>query len=537
MTNDPAVDETWEIDEDDLLGTYERQAVQSARVDPICFFEYVFDWSCQQLHEEWQDLCSDFDRLLIRAPTDHGKTSQISYGRALWELGRDPTLRIALVSNTARLGVKTLGAAKQTILLNRKLAKVFPWLRPERRPGRTAAWSEAAIIVERDNLTLKDPSIQALGTIGAFVGARVDLMIFDDILNRDNTATELQRKKVIEWIENTAIGRMTASARWWVIGTPWFEDDALHWIASKEEFAVAEYDADDHLWPEPVYDEKGRVVAGWPEWRLAKRREELGPVEYARQMKCKALTDTMAIFNVAKFDACVRLDGRTLFPEIYRGSDLLGPITGVDLGIKKGQEHDETVLFTAGLAPGGIYQLISIVSLRGELPEILRAIVDVYRRYGPIDYVVEDVQAQAYVVQFIERHEEILEIIGAEAVESVLKHIRITPFTTAGSGKYSKHDPLTGIRSMTVEFDQEKWRIQDNAETRAWRAEMKRYTPSAKAGDRLMASWFCWGRLRNLARRGKLRAASVGSKRPEVVDRPAVAGRGPIVRRIRARGF
>lgn len=496
----------------DIHSLYERETIQAARVDPVIFIEYVFQWTCWPFQEEWQDLCSKHDRLVIFAPNEMGKSSQVSVARSLFELGRNPDIRIVLAGATSVLPIKNLGTIKQTIQLNPRFRKVFPRVRAERRPGRTRAWWMDAIILERKDLTSKDMSVQAMGIHGSIEGSRVDLLILDDMLDMDNTHTQNMRDMTIQWLQTTAIPRLTAYSKVWAVGTPWHVKDAMHWLEKNEEYTSKRYDAEDGLWPE-LQTINGKDF-GWPEWRLRQREREMGPIEYARAMRCRALSDTTKIFSMAKFDRCRELDGRTTFPyEFYDPN--LWTMTGVDLNVKEKSTSHETVFFTAGLSREGLFWVNNISSGRMGIHGILKMLINVFQRYGPEEFVVEDVAAQSYLVQFIERPKELLEIIGVTGVDSILSQIRVVPFTTT-AGK--KLDPQYGISAMTADFEQEKWRIPRNEETDKWRDEQDSFTLADHPGDRVMASWFVWQRLRERARRQKIRAFTAGGKRSHVQE-------------------
>lgn len=518
LPNEPADDLSFldippEVESDsDIHSLYERETIQAARVDPVIFIEYVFEWTCWPFQEEWQDLCSKHDRLVLMAPTDHGKSSQISVGRVTWELGRNTDLRIVLLSSTSSLAIKNLGTIKQTILLNHRLRKVFPRLKPEKRSGRTRAWWTDAIIVERSDLTNKDYSIQALGIHGSYEGSRCDLFVPDDMNDMDNTHTQGMRDITIEFLKTTAIPRLTARSRVWAVGTPWHVKDSMHWLEKNPEYFTKRYDAEDGLWPD-LQIINGKEV-GWPEWRLRQREREIGPIEYARSMRCRALSDTTKIFSIAKFDRCRELDGSATFPYEFHDPNLW-TMTGVDLNVKEKSTSNETVFFTVGLGRDGIFRVINIASGRFGIHGILKLMIDVYQRYGPEEFIVEDNQAQSYLSQFIERPKELLEIIGVSGAESILSQIRVVPFTTT-AGK--KLDPQYGISAMTADFEQEKWRIPRNEETDKWRDEQDSFTLADHPGDRVMASWFVWQRLRERARRQKIRAFTAGGKRSHVQE-------------------
>ena len=53
------------------------------------------------VHVAFQQLCTAHPRLVMWGHVESGKTSQVSVMRVLWELGRNPDLRIVIVSRTS----------------------------------------------------------------------------------------------------------------------------------------------------------------------------------------------------------------------------------------------------------------------------------------------------------------------------------------------------------------------------------------------------------------------------------------------------
>src|SRR4051794_22422990 len=79
-----------------------RSALARARADPGSFVELCLtDPSGATLrqaavHRELQAFLTAHARAVVELPRDHGKSVQVC-GRVLWELGRDPGLRVKVV--------------------------------------------------------------------------------------------------------------------------------------------------------------------------------------------------------------------------------------------------------------------------------------------------------------------------------------------------------------------------------------------------------------------------------------------------------
>ena len=85
------------------LKALRRARIARAREYFPAFFEYAF-WDeltgaplqAQWFHDEWSQAMDTSHRLFVAAPRAHGKTTVV-VARTIWELGRNPNLRIKIV--------------------------------------------------------------------------------------------------------------------------------------------------------------------------------------------------------------------------------------------------------------------------------------------------------------------------------------------------------------------------------------------------------------------------------------------------------
>lgn len=429
----------------------------------------------------------DRSYLATRSYTVTHNSTQLT-GRALYELGRNPQLRVCVLSNTVDQATARTTLMGQYIERSAELRRVFPKLKPHP----SLPWAQQKMFVQRP-FQANDPSIRALGVHGSILGGRIDLLIVDDILDFENTRTPGQRNDLEAWFRTTMEGRLTANARIWWIGNAWHVDDVMHRYAALPNWKAFRY---------PVVDASGRTVwpANWPQARVDEKRDDLGPVEFARQMMCKARSDADARFKEEWINLAKRL-GEGVRPAWALASVPAGcaVYTGVDLGIrtvkKKGSgKPDLTVLFTICVHPNGSREVLDCTSGRWSGPDILKQIEDVHRRYHGIVYV-ENNAAQDYILQFMR---------AGSAVP-------VKAFNT-GTNKYH---PEFGIEGMATEMANGKWIIPCTQgvtapELAEWINELLYYDPAAHPGDRLMASWFA------------SMGARLGVKRPTKVHRRRV---------------
>lgn len=497
--------------------------IEGARYEPNTFIELVMQDEATGLpiaqadcHEQWHKAISENDRVVLFAHVESGKTNQLTIGRTIWELGRNPNMRIAIVSNTYGQAEKCVRAIGSYITTNPLVQTIFPELR------KSEPWTHSVLTVE-SSVVKKDPSVQAVGVHGNVVGSRLELVIFDDILDFENTQTPKQRRELWDWIQATLIGRLTEDARVIAVGTPWHPDDALHRWEKAPGWKALRF---------PVLDKAGKSTwpSKWPLLRVDRRRIELGPLEFARQMLCQARDDSTSPFRKEWIDRCLKngegcrcakstedfyIKNPIARPDWWSDSDsdtkqaidaasrLLAAAdegeqhpgafyTGVDLGVQQHADSDESVLFTIFVGPDRKRQVVEVDAGRWTGPQIVNKIISAHKRFGSI-VIVENNAAQNFILQFVEAR--------GEAVPLV-------PFTT---GK-SKAHPEFGIECIAAEFAAGAWIVPssngaaNSPGVDAWLQELLLYTRRSHTGDRLMASWFA----RELAHRAERAVPEVG---------------------------
>ncbi len=394
-------------------------AVRHARLDPAAFGAFCFrdqdgqPWDVQPFHREWQSLITRHDRLVLMAPVEHGKTEQVLTARLLWELGRDPSLRAAVVCNTYIQAQKIGYALRQHIESNPRLHRVFPGLRPGQR------WTSGAFDV-RGKPTGKDYSVQCLGAFGSILGARLDIIIIDDICDYENTRTALQRRKLHEWVASTLLGRLTERGRVIVIGTAWHEEDLLHRLEARgAPWVVRRYRAirqdGTPLWPER-----------WPTERLEAKRKELGSFEFCRQFLNEVYDESTALFKpwwirIADAD------------EIPPRSEMVAVVRFWDLAAtepKDGTDPDWTVGALVGMDREGRYWVLDVRRLRGTPRDVELAVRQCAEIDGPGVRVVIEQEPGAAGKSLLEHYQ-----------RHVLAGWAVYPKRQTGS-KYARAQPL-----------------------------------------------------------------------------------------------
>lgn len=406
-------------------------------------------------------------------------TNQLAIGRVLWELGRNPNLRVMILNHSQEKARNTLSAIKKYIETSEELHHVFPDLR------RGDVWQDVSITVQRLTFA-KEASITAVGYNSSnVVGARVDLLIVDDLLNGEITDTEVQRRKASKWFRTTVLPRTTTNAMVAFCTNAWHPRDLANELTKERGW---------HMIKRPIRlareitDAQGnkRVVMKsawpqrWPESRIKEFEKVSGSLEFARVFMCEPRDEGDLIFKPAFITSC-KARGKGVGPvaELEFVPERCVVISAVDIGSRR-VTGANTSIFTLFIHPDGTRQPLWLESGRWGATELLERVVSHGVRFKGF-VAVENNGVQQHIVE-----------LAREAMTAV---VPVIPFTTGAQ----KADPRFGVASMAAEMEAARWImptvfrgiVEQNVceDFEEWHAEMLDYTPEAHTGDRLMASW------------------------------------------------
>jgi phage terminase large subunit-like protein len=323
------------------LAQVRRIRVERAREDFGAFMEYVFadestgePFRQQWFHDEWSRAWDTRRRVLIIAPRDHGKTSQI-VGRVLYELGKNPNLRIKVVCAADGRAKERLFEVKQHIEHNRRLREVFPNLRPDEG----AEWSKHKIVVER-TARHRDASVEALGITSSATGGRCDLLIADDVVDSRNALSfPALRKQIKQSWKSDWTNLLEPESRIWYICTLWHKDDLSHELMGNKTFTTLFY---------AVGEDFGSLWPGkWSSELLKLRYDEIGSAEFNRGFRNQAIDLDAQIVRPQWFQYAALGED----PAFLEAFDRLVYFTSYDTAVGQTAAHDYFAACTIAVDP------------------------------------------------------------------------------------------------------------------------------------------------------------------------------------------
>jgi hypothetical protein len=226
-----------------------------------------------QVHEDLARWMTREDRKshqLVLMPRDHGKSAWAGL-YAVWEITRNPAIRILYISSTSNLATKQLKFIKDILTSDRYR---FYW--PEMvnvDEAKREKWTETEISVDhpkRKAEVIRDPTVFTGGLTTSLTGLHCDLTVMDDVVVIENAYTEEGREKVrlqyslLASIEGT-------EARGLVVGTRYHPKDLYADLLEKEV---------------EIYNELGDVISSEPLYEVFERVvEENGQFLWPRQQR------------------------------------------------------------------------------------------------------------------------------------------------------------------------------------------------------------------------------------------------------------
>jgi hypothetical protein len=418
-----------------LLGT--------AHTDPAYFAEEVLkDEQTGELirlaphHLEWfahLDRCAAAGKFCgILAPPSSGKSQIFAVGYPLWRLGRDPALRVRALMSSGQEAKKRIRPAREYVEGDPDFRRVFPGCIP-RRPDK---WTDYEFNVARRR-GIKDPSYAAAGIEHPPIGARIDLLICDDVVTYENVIAEpAMREKTIGLFYNGYDTRLSPDSFALYIGgvihqrdlTSALMQDARFWFIKQSVSAdfgelVQEDLSTGATKRLPLWDR------AWnPDW--LRKKHAANARAFERAYRHVGYSDEERTFAAKAVRESIQIGGAQAGPHAPR-------IMGVDLAGKS--RAGNVIALVADARPRRIVEEIHAGAWSSD--ETARRIASLYERARPAAIVVENNAYQQALIDW-------MRVVCAQPLP-------IVPFTT---GK-QKADELLGLPGLAAEFANGMWSI------------------------------------------------------------------------------
>lgn len=396
---------------------------------PWRFAKLVLGLEMPQAQREWTRHFFE-KRFFHAAPRDHGKSTLYSFVLPLWEMVRDPHVRILLVSKSVHLASRFVTTLRQEIETNARIRYLYGALKPEK----PRAWNRYSLFLTRER-NIREPTVTALGLFGSCAGLRADLIVADDIIDSELCYFRRQRDRVHQWFLSELTPVMEADSRMLVVGTRKHYDDLYARLVANPAY--------EHRIDRAILDEESKKVLMPERWnydRLVEDREEIGTVLFNREKQNLVIDSGTALFRREWLEAC--LDPTRVLGAAPPSGLIV--VQGVDLAAVSDphraleQDTDYSVVVTLAVGPDGRFLLVDIWMERGLTPEaLLQNLIAIGNRYRPRLVAVENNAFQHWI----------------EAELANRSDLPVTGHTTGRGNKTSFED---GVPSLAALFERRK---------------------------------------------------------------------------------
>jgi predicted phage terminase large subunit-like protein len=356
--------------------------IRQCRIRPNDFAEFAFTTAGGKplrqaaIHRELQEFLTLHVRALVELPRDHGKSMQVCM-RVLWELGRQPGLRIKIVCASEALAADRSRFLRDALAGSERVRLVFPHLVPAQ------PWSATRFSIRRPAEKI-GPSVTAFGVGASSTGTRADLLVCDDIVDVKAIRSRSDRERVKLFFRENLVNLLEPHGRLWNIFTPWHRDDLNAELKQNPAFALFKRAIDENL--TPIWPEH------WPRERLEARRAEIGEVSFARAYR---------LVTISEEEIMIRPEWVQFWLEPVEYKRI---ILSVDPALSSKQSADASALVTLGIAANGEIHCLEALARRVTTPQLVELIADADDRLRPEAILFEANAAFTGIAELLVRH-------------------------------------------------------------------------------------------------------------------------------------
>jgi predicted phage terminase large subunit-like protein len=365
------------------------------------------DW----LFERCVEVQDNPDNMLDLWAREHYKSSLITFALTIQEILKNPEITIGIFSHTRPIAKAFLRQIKRELELNQQLQDWFPDIL-YRNPGKEALkWSEDDGIVVKRKGNPKESTVEAWGVVdGQPTGKHFSLLVYDDIVTKESVTTPEMIEKTTEALAlSYNLGAQGGKRRF--IGTRYHFSDTYKTIMERGT-------ATPRIHPATEDGTSFGIPVFLSQELLDEKRRDFGSFVYSCQMLQNPVADSSQGFS----------------REWLRFFDGQAPphcnwYLVVDAANGKRKHNDYTSIWAVGLGPDKNYYCIPEVRDRINLTERSKRLIDLHRKYQPIQVRYEQygMQSDIAYIKLIQEKEnyrfDIIEVSGPTSKVDRIKRL------------------------------------------------------------------------------------------------------------------
>ena len=229
----------------------EKEVRRKAVNDILDFVTYTYtDFQVTDFHRKYYRLLQMFaegkiKRLIISMPPQHGKSEGSSRRLPAYMLGKNPKLKIALVSYNIPFARK-FNRTIQRIMVEDSYINIFPKTLLNKTNIVTSAKGNYLRNADEFEVVGNIGGLKVTGVGGSLTGEKVDILIMDDLYKDYADANSpVYRQRVIDWYTTVATTRLHNESQELIVFTRWHEEDLVGYL--EQQGRVIEYKEDTNI--------------------------------------------------------------------------------------------------------------------------------------------------------------------------------------------------------------------------------------------------------------------------------------------------
>lgn len=186
-------------------------------------------------------------REMILAPQRHGKTMELRH-LCMYLIGLDPNIRILWVSAAQKTAEKTTSLMRGIFASNEELIEEYAGVGGTFVPDRKSPhrWTNQEFTVAtRTDFDINGPNMQALGREGTILSLDADIIIVDDIEDKNSVNQLGTRENTKEWWDTQLSSRKEEHTGVFIIGSRQHADDLYSYLLANDQYNVTVEQAHD----------------------------------------------------------------------------------------------------------------------------------------------------------------------------------------------------------------------------------------------------------------------------------------------------
>ena len=330
---------------------------------------------------------------LILIPRSHLKSKLITIGYSIQQMLKNPKVRILVYSATWQMAVDLNLNIQRKLQGTRRIGEIWGDV-----TNGAKEWSQ-----DRTRLagnTTREPTLIAAGIDNNLVGGHFDIIIMDDVVNRDNVGTQDQIFKVIQRYKDS-LDLLETGGQLIIIGTRWHDSDLYGWILDPSNDIKHSY----QILIQRAYE--GNIQTGegfqalWPEKfsrkELQTRLREEGWAHFSAQYMNNPVPEEDAIFKKTWF--------QYFEPADMRGK-LLNKFLVIDPALSLAKDADYTAMIIIGVDEYGYVYVLDMVRMKLSPHDIIDKMIQFARSWHISDIGIETVAFQKTLAYSLREHPE-----------------------------------------------------------------------------------------------------------------------------------